>query len=740
MAWRAFTGCRSCAPDAARKALASLFLLALLVLLLAALPAAADATADCPNEAIRSAQGPAALALPDCRAYELVTPAGKGSGEPEPIDLGEAREERDTTPLEPSHLLPANGARADLAGERFAWISEPLPGDAVPGLSHLATRGPAGWQSLGLTPPLSPLNDLLCPLLLGVSAYSSDLRTSILDLPAGAPAGFHQEEECGHDEPRLLAGEPEHFRNLYRHDDISGENQLVNLTPPDVSWPEPEADGQLYWPASYLAASDDLDHVVFEEELALTPDAPLGYPGGNELYEWHAGGVHLVTILPDGTPTHGSLAGATRNYSAPSLFEEQTRNIAQFRNAVSADGSRIFFEAAGNLYVREGASKTRQIDASRGPDPGGGGHFLAASSTGTLVLFTDPERLTPDSTASPGSHDLYELDLASDELTDLTPDSAQPADVLGLAGVSADGAYVYAVATGVLDEKANSFGEAASAGEPNLYLLGAGGARFIATLAPADECDWSSETNCAGGGFGSGLTSRTTTTGSFIAFNSIRPLAGYDNTDAKSGEPDIEIYRYDAHSDRLLCASCNPADTRPLAGAAIHWPANPGDNNNWSNAYPQRNLAEDGTVFFETADPLLPVDGNARRDVYEFAGAAPELLSSGASEASSHFLDVTPDGTNVFISTAERLLGSDEDEVYDYYDARTDGGVPELQSPELGCEGASCREAPPPIAPAQLPGSETLAGAAHRPLKCLRGHRPHRPRRCRKHHKRSTRR
>ena len=46
--------------------------------------------------------------------------------------------------------------------------------------------------------------------------------------------------ECGHDEPRLVPGEPEHLRNLFVRDNRVGSHALVNLTPSGVVWPEPE--------------------------------------------------------------------------------------------------------------------------------------------------------------------------------------------------------------------------------------------------------------------------------------------------------------------------------------------------------------------------------------------------------------------------------------------------------------------------------------------------------------------
>lgn len=718
------------------------------------LVAAGSASAvGCPNEARRLEQGSGFL--PGCRAYEMVTPTVKGSGEPEPIDPGEAKEGRDLAPYQISSLPPANGARAALDGDRMAWISEPLPGARAPGIDQLATRGSDGWLSEDLVPPMSPLNDLLCPVLMGASGWSTDLSRAVLDLPAGAPRGFRGEEECGNDEPRLVAGEPEHFRNLFVRDNLSGSQQLVNVTPAGATWPEPEESLQRLWPASFLAASDDLGKVVFEEELALTPDAPVGYRGGDELYEWSGGQVRLVTVLPGGTPVHGSLAGATRNYAAesePAGVFEKAANVAQFRHAVSADGSRVFFEAVGGLYIREDGARTVQVDASHGSGADGGGHFMVASADGSRVLFSDENQLTPDSTAGLGEPDLYQYDIGSGHLADLTAHSGEAASVLGVSGASEDGSYVYFVARGALDAAPNSQGQTAVPGEPNLYVAHGGGNRFIATLDPAaDECDWTAAARCGGGLDASGLTTRVSANGDFAGFNSIRSLTGYDNTDSRTGEPDLEIFLYEAGPDRLVCASCNPLGTQPTQGAAIHWPANPGKNANWDNTYPQHNVSDNGQVFFETADALQPADHNGRRDVYQYAAGALSLISTGTAEASSHFLDATPDGSDVFFSTAQRLLPRDTDTLYDYYDARVDGGFAEPPAPPAPCGGSSCHAGASVEAAIPAAGSSSFVGPGNRKprhRRCRparpapahgkraqrRGHKP--AKRCRRHHDR----
>jgi hypothetical protein len=655
----------------------------------------------------------------------MVTPPDKGSGEPEPTDLAAVREGLEFAPLDPTSLPSPTGARAAVDGGRMAWLSEPIAGARNPGIDHLSTRAQGGWSTVDVVPRMSVFNALLCPLQLGVSGWSEDLGSSVLDLPAGPPSGFVQETDCGHDDPRLVAGEPERFRNLFLHDNSLEKNLLVNVTPPNVSWPEPEEPPHELWPASFLAGSEDLSHIVFEEELALTADAPIGFPGGDELYEWSAGQVKLVTILPDETPVHGALAGATRNYGAPSESPEDIAlNVAQSRHAVSADGLRVFFEAEGALYVREGGERTVQVDASHGPGPGGGGKFMVAGKDGSRVFFTDDSRLTGDSTASPGEPDLYEYDLESKFLSDVAPGLSEPADVLGVSGAADDGSYVYVVASGKLTESQSSQGGTAAAGSANLYAIHNGSVKFIATLdAAGDECDWVASARCGGGAAPSGLTSRTAGNGRFIGFNSVLSLTGYDNTDSATGTPDLEIFLYDAAADRLVCVSCKPDESPPVAGAAIRWPSTPSKNGSWHTAYLQHNVSDRGQVFFETTEALLPRDGNGRADVYEYTGGGPKLISSGTSPAGAHFLDATPDGSDVFFSTRERLVPRDRDELFDYYDARTGGGFEEATPSATPCGAGSCREIGAQIVAEPEPGSSLVSGRSKRPRQaCRRGH------------------
>src|SRR5262249_30628796 len=156
------------------------------------------------------------------------------------------------------------------------------------------------------------------------------------------------------------------------------------------------------------------------------------------------------------------------------------------------------FTAEGNLYARvnpaapqstsgecdePGKACTVQIDASQTSEPGGGGVFDGSSGeSGEVVLLSDENRLTSDSTAAVGEPDLYEYDFSKpvgERLTDLTVDhnSGEHADVVGYVGnneTGSPGDYLYLVANGVLASNQNSDSAKAVPGAPNLYLLHGG--------------------------------------------------------------------------------------------------------------------------------------------------------------------------------------------------------------------------------------------------------------------------
>jgi hypothetical protein len=793
----------------------------------------ARASEGCANEDRRVEQR--ATYLPDCRAYEMVSPL---QSEPEPAVLK-------TVPV-------------SLTGERVGFFSQfgPPPSftGAGPGSYFLSSRGPAGWSTQGEIPRQSTVSGLFC--MPYVAGYSADLSKAVLadgwnwsGYPM-RPDDNGTTSNCGHDEPLLLPGEPQGAQNIFLHaSEAPGEAgfyQLLNLTPSGLGARD----------AYFRAGSADFSHIVFSSPLQLTLEAPLppeqtaSYSVGEDLYENVGGVLHLVTFLPGGAPTWGILANSWESYEAESS--------ASFTHAVSDDGERVFFYANGKqfcesplqgtscsgpgryvnakLYLRQntaqapaasgecspaeaGRACTVQVDEKNAgaPGPGGGGQFQSGTPDGSRAFFTDCSRLTADSTAvssggcggfakgqtqeegylPPTGQDLYEYDVekpVGERLTDLTVDSngsdSLGADVQGVAGISEDGSYVYFVARGVLTgSEENEHHEQAAAGETNLYLRHAGATTFIATLGPplsneigssarggTESCDWASvstpESTPASptSGVAPCLTSRVSPDGRFLAFNSRKRLTGYDNTVAASGEPSFEIFRYDAATSELSCASCDPEKgTTPTARETfeqptISAPLPPGEN--WLQApnISNNQLSDDGRVFFSTTNSLLPADVNgSNSDVYEYDGSRLHLISAGTGNDGSVFRNASLDGANVFFTTADALVSSDTDGAISLYDARVGGGF--LTAPSVGpggvvetpaCESVEACKPPPGEPPAEpFPASSAFSGAGNlvsppapvltapkKTIKCPRGKKlshgkcvKKKPKKCPKHKK-----
>jgi hypothetical protein len=622
----------------------------------------------------------------DRRAYEMVSPGAKEGAEvglPERGASGAA--EFSVQPLQ-----------ASPSGNAVTYSSFTAFGNAqsAPAASqYLSTRGPAGWETQNIDPRFE-------------EGYTRDPLVGFSsDLSHGAVIVI---------EPPLSAGSYKSLPNLYLRD--NAESTLIPIT---TEPPTPQVTGGVSsFCLMYEGSSADSNHVFFAAHSgALLNGDPTG--AGFNLYEWTPnGGVQLVSLLPNGTPATPAALTTVGNPGQSAGGGGFARCLASFglmRRGVSASGSRVFWHYEGSyegakepLFARVGGSETVRLDVPNVgvTGIGGQGKYWDASTDGSRVYFTAPKRLTQQPTAaaegtSPDENLYsYDFDLPEGErLTNLAPKTGEGPHVQGVIGASEGGDFVYFVATGAL-------ASGAQAGKPNLYAWHDGEElRYIATLAGADESDWSDETRK--------LTAQVTADGRHLAFLSTASLTGFNNRREGNGTPMSEVYLYDFDSGGISCASCNAGGTAPAGSAAVP---------SWSTPYQApRYLSGDGRrLFFTTPDALSPSDRNGGGDVYEFersgtgscgpndpafnpdAAGCDYLISSGSSGAESYFIDASSDGSDVFFSTRDRLDPfRDQDERYDIYDARVDGTPP---SPlPSGCKG-SCPEggssAPAPVSPA----------------------------------------
>jgi hypothetical protein len=350
--------------------------------------------------------------------------------------------------------------------------------------------------------------------------------------------------------------------------------------------------------------------------------------------------------------------------------------------------------------------------------------YWGASTNGALVYFTSNAELTND--AYTGEEDnaanLYEYDLEDGRLTDLTVDTgdvAEGAAVKGVAQISEDGAYVYFVADGDL-------ASGATTGSPNLYLSHEGGPPvFIATLSTGDRSDWDNGADAASGAGPAVNSAVTSPNGAYLAFISEASLTGYDNSQSQPGEcqkevPETggpgsgacrEVYLYDASTHGLACASCNPSGERPSGASWLRQHA----VYDFYESIPH-NVLDNGTVFFDSADRLVPRASDGLSNVYEYEDGRVYAISNVAGGSESFFLDSGngpsgEEGGNVFFATGDQLLPEDPGGNVVVYDARVDGGFPVETSAPSCDNGDSCK--PPPSQQPSVfgtPASATFSG------------------------------
>jgi hypothetical protein len=655
------------------------------------------ATTSCANQAFRTG---ASAALPDCRAYEMVSPIDKNGGDIyTPLDVTSFT----------SYLY-----QSSVDGNRFTYTSSrAFPGSAAGAIpsQYIASRGAGGWATAPVSPPRDVVADGNLFFENEYQGFTADLSSGWLLLTSATP---------------LVPGLPEASSALVRRENTGGSYEALAAAP----------DSLLSRELALQGYSADGSKAVFQVANVLTPDAASGV---QQTYYASGGQLRLVCILPSGIPSGKSCsAGSPPRASGGAGGASFRTRYASLTHAISEDGSRVYWTAdvgggeagRGRIYLRLNPGEPQS------PLDGGGqcedpiaactlsvstkaAQFWAGSADGSKALYSITEG--PKS----GDLNIYEADEETSTLI--------AHNVIGVAGQSEDLSHVYFVSTEVLSG-ANGEGKVPASGERNLYLAHEGTDTFVATLTGADTDAGEGPSDIATAPIFHVASS--TSDGENLTFISRASLTGYDNRDANTGLADSEVYVYDALTGSLDCASCNPSGARPVGKllaenenqgrlqAAATIPAS------YNNLTRPRVLSEDGNrLFFSAYDPLVPTDSNGKADVYEWeragVGACQEsdssfsfrndgciaLISSGENSSDSLVVDSSPDGRDVFFTTNASLLPQDPG-LIDIYDAREEGGLPAPAGPPAGCEGEACQG---PLSPPNdpTPASSTFRGAGN---------------------------
>jgi hypothetical protein len=666
----------------------------------------------CPNALIRGAQF--SSYLPDCRAYEMVSPVHKGDAD-----------------VAADPTLTQSSADGDAIKYDSLTAFGDAQGSETRGGEYVAQRGGGeGW----FTHAINPLQNGIPLSLLRPQEYeniSEDLSKGVY--VALAP---------------VVAGHPnvEKVTNLYLRTDLlsspPGNYELLN----EASTPLPPAQvlsGD--YDVAFAGASADYSHVLFESTYDLTPQASVLDPSLPKVYEWVNGAVRLEGILPNGEAAADSIAGqGAGGGSLETNFKDRHWKTTQ---TISADGSRVLFTGpplvdvseysgadmwAGNLYLRTNGSETVQINASERsePDPGGPqpARFWTATPDDSKVLFTTRQLLTDEAVGS----NLYEYDVNAPagkhlrliSVDDVPAEEAGENSNRGIAavGISEDGSYIYFLSNNRLTPDApRSFsrGSGGSSESRQLYVWHDGTVRFVATHnEPTYPLDWFERVSWGQGYTINGDTFRMTPDGKTVMFESEDPetkqRAGYADTSPQGRE----MFVYDYGTNRVMCASCNPTGAASVSDASFaskssqYGPDTTIDHLN-------RPLSDDGRyAFFDTGDALVPQDTNGKRDVYEFDTATEQvhLISSGVCDCHSYFVDASASGHDVFFTTHQRLVRVDFDDNSDLYDARIEGGIAsQNEAPPEPCEGDDCQGPAKPAHVFSVPASATFNGVGNTP-------------------------
>ena len=370
------------------KHLKSMLLIGALALFAALGAPSALAAEACPNEQLRAEDN--STFLPDCRAYELVSPDSNHA-----VINEEA------------------GGRTSSNGNAMVYPIFDAPENAISGgvlVNEVrAERDPLlGWHGSSLSPPLvGPTTNYISFLPIGLAP---DLATT---------AVFSSQPLDG--EPRTAAG-----YKLYVGQPGGTYRSLMPI--PSLSQPQ------------FIAGNADFSHVYFVPFAPELAEDPLG---GNSIYSWTAsGGLKLADVLPNGeVAPHG--ASFVGNIIASTSADAS-------RAVFVAEGI-LYLRTEDQPTVELGSI---HIDPTQSDPAISDRAGITSDGSEVLFTSRAELTPDADTGVAEAGRDLYSYDVSTHKLSDLTVDTdpadVDGADVDYVAGASKDGSYIYFTANGKL--------------------------------------------------------------------------------------------------------------------------------------------------------------------------------------------------------------------------------------------------------------------------------------------------
>jgi len=605
--------------------------------------------------------------LPDCRAYELVTPADTHGA--------------------PVHAIggPSGGklfnnwlvkARGEGAGESVGYFSGTLPGfdgtgenDGYRGQRSAGAHPAQGWTTEFYGPSYAQLGGGTGVNQEGIGADQRFWLWSI------SPSKVFENTLARGHYLRTPIGVANPECNDESTVQLQSEFELVGCGSLGV---DPDAESR------FISAAG---HVVFFSKEHLEADAP---PSPVQAVYDRAVGTASAEVV--------SVPPAGASLATQEEFEETDPKYV----GASEDGSAILFSVGPTLYLHRAGQSTAVAEAPYA--------FAGVSEDGTRVLYIDATVALDPPPAT-----IFACDVQAGPCLGAAPSGRTQIAANSIpVNVSPGGSSVYFSSEEALTSPSeeNDNGEHAEAGERNLYAWDGSGTVFIAILTAADFDSFGGEEledmlrwpAAIGTGEYIGRANsptRSTPDGGAFVFQSHAQLTDFDN------EGKTVIYRFAPAApagEQLTCVSCDPTGAPPGGEALLQvFGGRAGGNTQTTTLIP--NVTDDGeTVFFQSPDRLLPEDANQAYDVYEWkangAGEGAEeckrsagclaLISSGQGEQPSLLYGMSADGHDVFFTTNEKLVGADVPSSDSIYDARVQGGIPDppLKAP---CQGDACQ-------------------------------------------------